>query len=144
MKVSEILKSKSGDVTTTSQGASLRTVAMKMKLENIGALVVSDDGRQVLGLVSERHITRALAEHGSGLLDLSAADVMSKGVPTCSPDDTLRNVMAVMTKGRQRHLPVVDQGRLCGIISIGDVVKYRLEEMEVEANVLHDVSIAKY
>ena len=144
MKISEIMKSKSGDVATTSRGASLRTVAMKMKLENIGALVVSDDGRQVLGLVSERHVTRALAERGSGLLDLSAADVMSHGVPTCSPDDTLRDVMSVMTKGRRRHLPVVDQGRLCGIISIGDVVKYRLEEMEAEANVLHDVSIAKY
>jgi CBS domain-containing protein len=103
---------------------------------NIGALVASDDGERVDGIISERDIVRALASRGSGLLSLSVAEVMTRGVITCDPTESVSELMAEMTNRRIRHLPVVQDGRLCGIVSIGDVVKNRLDEIEYEAKSL--------
>ncbi len=144
MKVESILKSKGSKVVTTRPAAKIATVIQKMRLGKVGALVVSDDGVRVLGLISESDIVQGLAEHGAELLGLSVADLMTRGGPTCTPADSVRKVMADMTQRRVRHLPVIEDGRLNGIISIGDVVKNRLEEVELEANVLRDAYIASH
>jgi CBS domain-containing protein len=142
MKVESILKSKGTKVVTTGPDAKIATVIQKLRLERVGALVIRDDGKQVLGLVSERDIVHGLAERGPELLSLRVADLMTRGGPTCVPDDSIRKVMVVMTQRRVRHLPVLADRKLVGIISIGDVVKNRLEEVELEANVLRDAYIA--
>jgi CBS domain-containing protein len=94
------------------------------------------------GIVNERDVVRGLNKHGARLLEMQASEVMSKGVPVCSPEDTLRRVMEEMTRTRNRHLPVVDEGRLCGLVSIGDVVKNLVEEVDLEVGVLRDAYIA--
>ena len=144
MKVESILKSKGSKVVTTRPAAKIATVIQIMSLEKVGALVVSDDGVRVLGLISERDIVQGLTEHGTELLGLSVAELMTREGPTCTPADSIRKVMADMTRRRVRHLPVVEDGRLNGIISIGDVVKNRLDEVELEANVLRDAYIASH
>ncbi|HVL27115.1 MAG TPA: CBS domain-containing protein [Acidimicrobiales bacterium] len=143
MKVRSILKAKGSAVETISPEADLRLVLHKLSALGIGALVVSPDGKAVEGTISERDIVRGINRHGAGLLDLRVRDVMSRRVPTCTPDDVLPHVMAEMTRTRHRHVPVVDErGHLCGIVSIGDLVKHRLEEMELETSVLRDAYIA--
>ena len=144
MRVEGILKAKGRNVETTTPDADVRFVIHKLSSLGVGALVVSPEGRTVAGTISERDIVRGLNKHGAGLLDLRAADVMSRNVPTCSSNDLLQDVMAQMTDTRHRHVPVLDEtGALCGIVSIGDVVKHRLEEMELETNVMRDVYIAR-
>src|SRR5207248_2350195 len=119
-----------------------RLVIHKLVSLGIGSLVVSADGRRVEGMISERDVVRGLNKHGVRFLDLGVADVMARNVPYCTPDDTLQNVMGVMTRTRHRHLPVLDkEGQLCGLVSIGDVVKHRLDEMELERNVLRDAYV---
>ena len=143
MKVESILKVKGRQVETTSPDAGLPLVVHKLSSLGIGALVVSPDGRTVKGTISERDIVLGLNKHGAALLDLRAGDVMSRHGPTCSPSDLLQDVMAKMTSARHRHVPVLDEnGELCGLVSIGDIVKHRLDEMELEANVLRDAYIA--
>jgi len=141
MKVESILKSKGHDVQTVGSDLSLVLAVHKLSTRGIGALVVSEDGRGVDGLLSEREVVRGLAKHGSNLLDLRVHDVMARTVPICSSQDTIRSAMTEMTRSRNRHLPVVDDGALCGLISIGDVVKHRLEELELEALVLRDAAL---
>ncbi len=143
MRVESILEKKGRHVETVAPDASLQLAVHKLTTHNIGALVVSPDGARVEGVISERDVVRGLAKRGVGLLDATVASVMSRGVPVCSPDALLTAVMSQMTRTRNRHLPVVDGGRLCGIVSIGDVVKHRLEEVELEANVLRDVYLAR-
>ncbi len=143
MRVESILEKKGWHVETVGPDANLLLAVHKLTSHNIGALVVSSDGTQVEGVLSERDVVRAFARRGAELVDASVASVMSRGVPVCSPDDLLTAVMGQMTRTRNRHLPVVRQGRLCGIVSIGDVVKYRLEEVELEANVLRDAYLAR-
>jgi CBS domain-containing protein len=144
MKVEDILKAKGREVETASPDADLRLVVHKLSSMVIGALVVTADGRTVVGTISERDLVRGINKHGAGLLDRRARDVMSRNAPTCLSSDSLTHVMAVMTRTRHRHLPVLDEnGYLCGIVSIGDVVKYRLDEMEMEASVLRDAYMAR-
>lgn len=138
MTVAAILKSKGDRVATTRPDATIETVVHRLKLEGIGALVVSEDGRRVAGIISERDIVRGMAEHGETLFAMKASELMTTGVATCEPDTTVNQVMARMTRQRIRHVPVVVDGRLAGIISIGDVVKHRLDEMETEVRVLRD------
>jgi len=138
MKVTEILRSKGADVITIWPGASLRSAVDLMAKRNVGALVVVNDDGKIVGMVSERDIVLALAASSERALADSIADVMSKRLITCGPDDRLADLMATMTEHRVRHLPVVDQGRLVGLISIGDLVKARLGELEFESNVLRD------
>ena len=142
MKVSDILGSKGNAVTTIRPEAKISTVVRRLKLEGIGAMVVSEDSVQVVGIISERDIVRGLVEDGSDLLEKRVLDLMTSPVKTCTLDAKIKEIMAVMTRSRIRHLPVVEDSRLVGIISIGDVVKNRLEEVELEADVLRDAYIA--
>jgi CBS domain-containing protein len=141
MKVESILKGKGRDVQTIGSTVSLVHAVHQLSTMGIGALVVSDDGRRVDGLLGEREMVRGLAKHNIGLLDLQVHDVMDRSPTICSSQDTIQHAMAEMTRTRNRHLPVVDDGALSGLISIGDVVKHRLEELELEALVLRDVAI---
>jgi CBS domain-containing protein len=144
MKVSDILGSKGNAVTTIRPEAKISTVVRRLKLEGIGAMVVSEDSVQVVGIISERDIVRGLAEDGADLLEKRVLDLMTSPVKTCTLDAKIKEIMAVMTRSRIRHLPVVEDSRLVGIISIGDVVKNRLEEVELEADVLRDAYIASH
>lgn len=143
MLVSDILKAKGNDVHTIVPGAMVVEAVHRLSgPPRIGALVVvATDGR-VLGLLTERDVIRAMAERRSVVFDLQVADVMSRGGPTCVPSDTVTGVMAEMTRSRFRHLPVMSGGRLSGLVSIGDLVKYRLDELQMEADVLRDVYIS--
>ena len=141
MKVESILTGKGRGVHTIGSGASLVLAVHQLSSLGIGALVVTDDGLRADGLVGEREVVRGLAKHGGRLLDLRVADVMARSVPVCSPDDSIQHVMREMTRSRHRHLPVVDASGICGLVSIGDVVKHRLEELELEASVLRDAAI---
>jgi CBS domain-containing protein len=138
MSVASILKAKGAHVETTRPDAALYTVVWSLKVKGIGAQVVSADGSIVLGLISERDIVRGLTQHGTRLLTLPVSELMTSPAVTCTPGDSIRAVMARMTRYRVRHLPVVEGGKLCGIVSLGDVVKHRLDELELEANVLRE------
>lgn len=139
MTVESILRSKGTHVVTTRPDATIATVVGTFKREGIGALVVTEDGSHVLGLIYERDIISGLAEHGTRLLHLAVADLMHGGIAMCTPDDSLEHVMARMTHRRVRHIPVARDGALCGIVSIGDVVKSLLHDLQLEADVLRDV-----
>ncbi len=137
MKVESILKAKGNTVETVSPDAELNFVVNRLSTLGIGALVVSPDGTKIAGTVSERDIVRGLNKHGGALLDLQAKDVMSRTCPTCSTDDLLQRVMAVMTNTRHRHIPVLDaSGNLCGIVSIGDLVKHKIDQLQFERDQL--------
>ena len=138
MRVDAILRAKGGAVETIRPDAKVQMAVHRLRMQNVGALVVCRDGERVEGVLSERDLVRGLARHGANLLEMSVVAVMSRNIPTCGPQDSLAFVMDQMTRSRQRHLPVLEGGRLCGIVSIGDVVKHRLEEMELETHVLRD------
>jgi len=138
MSVASILKVKGSHVETVPPNTTLYTVVWTLRAKHIGAIVVSEDGSTVLGLVSERDIIRGLAEQGAKLLTLSVSEVMTFPVIPCTLGESITSVMTRMTSHRTRHLPVVEGGKLCGIVSIGDVVKYRLDELQLEANVLRE------
>ncbi|MQA13394.1 MAG: CBS domain-containing protein [Pseudonocardiaceae bacterium] len=141
MKVEAILKSKGRSVETIEPWATVAEAVRRLAgPPQLGALVVcADSERRVAGVISERYIVTALAKHGAQLPDLQVEDVMSKDFPVCSLQDSVVHVMQEMTRSRHRHLPVVEHGTLCGLVSIGDLVKNRLEEMEVERGVLRDL-----
>ena len=138
MSVALILKAKGPQVETTRPDTTLYTVVWSLKVKGIGALVVSEDGTSVLGLISERDIVRSLTEHGTTLLTLPVSALMTSPAVTCTRGESITAVMARMTRHRVRHLPVVEGGKLCGIVSLGDVVKHRLDELELEANILRE------
>jgi CBS domain-containing protein len=143
MNVDVILREKGGVVETVRPDAKLMLAVHRMRLQNVGALVVSRDGTQVEGVLSERDIVRGLTRFGADLLEMGVAAVMSRGVPVCSPGDSITSVMDKMTRTRNRHVPVVEDGRLCGIVSLGDIVKRRLEDMQLETNVLRDAYLGR-
>lgn len=136
--VSIILERKGSEVLTISRDASVATAVAQLAQHGIGALVVSSDGRAVEGIVSERDLVRHLAERGAGALELSVEAVMTTEVTTARRDTTIDQLMALMTERRIRHIPVLDDGGLVGLVSIGDVVKTRLDELEVQAEALAD------
>jgi CBS domain-containing protein len=138
MTVKAILAAKGGEVTTIEPTANLAAAATLLAQRGIGALVVTGADRRVVGIVSERDIVRALAAHGAAALELPLTDIMSRKVVTCGVSDTISSLMERMTEGKFRHLPVIEQGQLGGIVSIGDVVKHRLHEMECEQSALRD------
>jgi CBS domain-containing protein len=138
MKVASILKAKGVHVETARPDTTVYTAVWELKVKGIGALVLSEDGKAVLGLVSERDIVRGLTEHGGKLLTLPVSQITTTPVLACTPEESITAVMARMTRHRVRHLPVVEGGRLCGIVSIGDIVKHRLDELELEANILRE------
>lgn len=141
MNVTGILEAKGRSVETIRPDAPVGLAIHRLSDKRIGALVVSPDGRRVDGVLAERDVVRALAHHGPRLIEMPVAKVMSPAV-TCHPDSSIRDAMATMTRTRHRHLPVVDGEHLVGLVSIGDVVKHRLEEMELEASVLRNAYIA--
>jgi len=136
MNVETILRHKGRRVATTRSYAPLAEAIDTLRRYGIGALVVSDDGTSVDGILSERDVVFGLARYGTKLMDLTVADIMTRSVVTCGPDDLIAELMAEMTNRRIRHFPVVRNGRLCGIVSIGDLVKSRLDEIEYEASSL--------
>ena len=142
MQVDAILRAKGSNVETIAPDAPVRAAAQRMSGHRLGCLVVTRDGRHVDGLVTERDVVRALANRGADASTCRVQDVMSTNVPTCAPTDALSDVMRTMTERRYRHLPVLRSGALAGIVSIGDVVKYRLSDMELEASILRDVRAA--
>ncbi len=115
---------------------------IRLRLEHIGAIVITGEDRRIEGILSERDIVEGLTEHGAAVIDLPVSALMSHNVRTCRPDAEIRDVMRLMTLHRIRHVPVVENGALRGIVSIGDVVKSRLEDMELETNVLRDYAVA--
>ncbi|MCH9808627.1 MAG: CBS domain-containing protein [Alphaproteobacteria bacterium] len=142
MRVSEILDEKGRHIRTVRPTLTIGALAHRFKEENVGAMIVSADGKSLDGIVSERDVINGLAEVGSAVDSMRVSDLCRDAVHTCKPDDTISKVAGVMTMQRIRHVPVVEDGKLVGIISIGDVLKHRVVEMELEANVLRDVAIA--
>ena len=136
MNVQAILEAKGHDVVTTRPEASIAEVCRLLQRRRIGAVPVVDAAGVILGIVSERDIVAGLYEHGAAVVSLSVESLMSRQVRHCQPDDSIGEIMAVMTNRRVRHLPVLDEGRLCGLISIGDVVKARLDEAALEVDSL--------
>jgi CBS domain-containing protein len=138
MTIESILRRKGTDVTTIGPEASIKRAADWLSAKNIGALVVMRENA-VLGLISERDIVRAFSRYGETAGSIPVKEIMQHGVPTVSPDESVNRVMNLMTHHRVRHMPVLRGGQLAGIVSIGDVVKHRLEDLELETNVLRDV-----
>ncbi len=138
MKVDKVLAVKGQDVQRITPDQSISEAVALLEEHGIGALVVSSDGTVAEGMLSERDIVRAIPHSGDQLLTMPVHALMSSPVTTCTPDDTIAHVMGVMTDKRTRHLPVVDNGALVGLISIGDVVKHRVEELRDETETLRD------
>jgi CBS domain-containing protein len=139
VNVESILGTKGSAVVTIGDGASLADAVMTLRDNRIGALIVSNDGQHIDGIVSERDVVRALANHGASALGRSVSSVMSTDVVTCRVEDAVESLMLSMTERRIRHLPVVDDaGVIGGVISIGDVVKARLGQLETENQQLYD------
>ena len=138
MSVSIILAGKSCEVVSVEPNATLAAAVALLAEQRIGAVIVLGVDRRIVGILSERDIVRALAEHGAGVLDEPVSRLMTRKVSTCTEADTVSSIMERMTDGKFRHLPVVEQGRLAGIISIGDVVKHRLREMERDTAAMRD------
>ncbi|KAB2878787.1 MAG: CBS domain-containing protein [Pseudorhodoplanes sp.] len=138
MIVRDILAAKGREVATISPTASVAEAARILTERRIGALVVTGAGNRVVGIVSERDIVRILAARGAAALGLSLTEVMTRKVVSCVESDMISAIMERMTAGKFRHVPVLDGDRLAGIISIGDAVKLRLQEMETEQSALRD------
>ena len=138
MTVKAILSHKGSDVFSIEPTATLETAVRTLGKHRIGALLVLGPDRRLIGVVSERDIVRALAEHGAAVLTQPLSQVMTRKVVTCGETETVGTIMERMTTGKFRHVPVVEQDQVIGIISIGDVVKYRLHEMERESAALRD------
>lgn len=132
MRISEILRSKGGTVATVPPTATVREVLAVLAEHNIGALVVSADGAAIDGIVSERDVVRRLHERGAAVLEAPVSSIMTADVRTCTPQDAVDDVRRTMTDHRIRHLPVTEDGRLIGIVSIGDIVKTAISELETE------------
>lgn len=131
MRIADILRSKGSTVATVTETTTVTGLLAELATGNIGAMVViGSEG--VVGIVSERDVVRTLHEHGPDLLRRSVADIMSSSVVTCGLEDRVDDLAALMTNNRVRHVPVLDSGRLVGIVSIGDVVKNRMEELQDE------------
>jgi CBS domain-containing protein len=141
MFVSDILSRKGGLVHTVTTATSVAQISQQLSVRRIGAVLVLDD-EQVVGIVSERDLVKALASHGAAAMELEARNVMTRDVVTCDPDDSIDTIMELMTRGRFRHLPVIRRGELLGLVSIGDVVKARIEEATHETEALRAYIVA--
>jgi len=141
MNVEAILRTKGAKVVTVTPETTVSEAAKILKRARIGAVVVSSDGSDILGILSERDIVNTMAEptKRTGLLEKPVSALMTRDVLTCVPEDSVQKCMALMTDSRVRHLPVVRADRMIGLVSIGDVVKNRLEELEIEAGFLREL-----
>jgi CBS domain-containing protein len=138
MTVKAILSRKGNDVVTADPTTTLSEVVRILAARRIGAVVVTGADRRIVGILSERDVVRVLGDKGPAALDLPISEVMTRKVTTCSMRDTVAELMERMTEGKFRHVPVLDDGRLAGIVSIGDVVKWRVHEIEDESDALRD------
>ena len=138
MYVKDILRDKGTEVYTVSRETTISELARKLVEHRIGAAVVVDGDGDVVGVISERDVVYCIAERGGGCLKRKVVELMTAKVITCAPDTTIDEVMNLMTERRIRHLPVIDQDRLAGIVSIGDVVKRRIASAEREVNLLRE------
>lgn len=138
MTISIILASKGREVVTIAPSASLASAVGLLVEKCIGAVLILGADRRVVGILSERDVVRALAERGAGALEEPVSQTMTRKVSTCNENESVFNSMERMTDERSRHVPVVDQGKLVGIVSIGDVVKHRLQEMERDSAAMHN------
>jgi CBS domain-containing protein len=138
MNVATILKVKGRAVTTVRPDASLLDVSQKLAAKKIGAIVVVGENGMVTGIISERDVIRAISDRGAAALDAPVAEFMTRSVVSCQETSLVDELMEMMTKGRFRHLPVLEQGALVGIISIGDVVKHHVAEVEMEVSAMRN------
>jgi CBS domain-containing protein len=138
MTVSIILAHKGRDVTTIDPAQSLGDAIKLLADKRIGAALVLGADRRIAGIVTERDIVRALADRGAAILDEPVSRAMTRKVETCNEGESVASIMERMTAGKFRHLPVIDQGRLVGLVSIGDIVKHRVDEMERESVAMRD------
>ena len=134
MKIEDVIRKKGSEVVTIAPTATVAELVELLGRNNIGAVVVSADGSTIAGIVSERDVVRHLASDGAAVLSSSVADIMTADVKTCAAEDNLEDTAHTMTYSRIRHLPVVKDGHLTAIISIGDVVKYRIDQLTDERN----------
>lgn len=142
MRVQNILKFKGSVVMTVRPSETVQAVAKRFRQEGVGALIVTGDGGTLDGIITERDISNGLAQHGREAHGMHASALMTTGVPTCALQDSVSDVARVMTERRLRHLLVKDGNRIVGIVSIGDVLKCRLDEVRLESRVLRDIAIA--
>lgn len=140
MSVRDVLDRKGDGVISVGPDQAIWAVLRKFQINQVGALVVTNNDGELLGILSERDLVNGLLSRGQHLLNMSVGETMSTNVPTCAPDDSLADVMQTMTERRTRHLPVLERGRLRGLISIGDVVKARLDDVALENRILRDIS----
>jgi CBS domain-containing protein len=138
MRISDVIRSKGDLVVTISPEQTVKTLIDRLDEHGIGALVVSNDGKTIEGIVSERDVVRRLHRDGAAVLEQTVADIMTADVKTAAPEDNIEDTARVMTQARVRHLPIVSGGELVAIISIGDVVKHRIDELQVERDQLVD------
>lgn len=143
MRVSNLLATKGHEVATISQERSVSDAVQMLKERRIGALIVTGADAPLVGILSERDVVRALAESGAAALDLKVTDLMSAEVTTCDESTSVTDLMGLMTAKRIRHVPVVHEGQLVGMVSIGDVVKARFDELEHEKQDLLDYVSAR-
>ena len=144
MIVEHILAAKGHEVVTVEPERTLLETARLLEEKRIGAVVVSDADHPVLGIISERDIARAVAQRGAAVLDEPVSQHMTARLFTCTRSCTVSDLMELMTDRKVRHVPIVERGRLSGIISIGDVVKHRLAELEAEERLMHDYTATDY
>jgi CBS domain-containing protein len=135
--VGQILKSKGRGVVTAAPDDDLQEIALRLASRKIGAIIVLDNGH-LAGIISERDLIRLISEHGAKALAMPAKDAMTRDVISCTRNCTIEEIMEKMTKGRFRHVPVIEEGALVGIISIGDVVKHHTAEVELEVTAMRD------
>lgn len=138
MNVKAILAAKGGDIFSIEPTADLAAAARLLSTHRIGAAVIRGAGGRLAGILSERDIVRAVSEHGVDALSVSVGQVMTRNVMTCGENDLIADIMERMTAGKFRHMPVLRDGQLIGVVSIGDVVKQRVEEVEHDADALRD------
>jgi CBS domain-containing protein len=136
MRVADVIRGKGSAVVTVKPETDVRTLLNVLAEHKIGAVVVSSDGLSIDGIVSERDIVRALAASGASIISNSVRDIMTPDVTTCDMDTHIEALMTMMTAGRFRHLPILVDGQLAGLVSIGDIVKYRVGELEQEREAL--------
>jgi CBS domain-containing protein len=138
MKAEHILRRKGRRTITVSPDATLKEASNTLSEHNIGALIVTDEANRIVGVLSERDIVHQISERGPVALRLSVENAVEGDPATCTPDDSVKDLMEFVTRERVRHLPVLNDGTLDGIISVGDLLKSRMEEMETEKQVLRD------
>ena len=143
MRVADILKVKGNAVMAVRPTEAIQAVAKRLQQDRVGAMVVSSDGASLDGIITERDVALGLAIYGTELCALPVSTLMITTVVTCSPEDSVADVAKIMTERRLRHLPVKEGRKLVGVVSIGDVLKHRLVEVQLELNVLRDIVIAR-